>query len=67
MALCAMLQAKELLDTVPPFNINSFKGQLSSASLRRKLGALEQCGRSLLMDARMESYAPGLQVEIEVG
>ena len=63
---CLLLQVKEQLDTVPPFHTNSFKGQLHSSRSRQKLGALEEQGRSLLLDARTESYAPGLQLEVEV-
>ena len=57
---------KEQLDTVPPFHTNSFKGQLHKTGSRRKLGSLEERGRSLLLDARIESYVPGLHLEIEV-
>ena len=60
------LQVKAQLDTVPPFHTNSFKGQLHSSSLRRKLNTIERHGKDLLQDARFESYAPGLQLEIEV-
>lgn len=60
------VQVKEQLDTVPPFHTNSFKGQLHKTGSRRKLGSLEERGRSLLLDARTESYVPGLHLEIEV-
>lgn len=50
-----------------PFDVLMFKSHRAVApSSRRGLEVLELCARRLLQELRLESYAPGLEVEVQV-
>ncbi len=61
------LQARELLRTVQPFDARMFKTHRSIApGTRRGLEVLEECARLLLQELRLEGYALGLTVKVQV-
>lgn len=61
------LQARELLRTVQPFDARMFKTHRSIApGTRRGLEVLEECARLLLQELRLEGYALGLNVKVQV-
>lgn len=66
--LVAWLQLQELIRSVLPFDALMFKSHRAVApSSRRGLEVLEHCARLLLQELRLEGYAPGLEVEVQVG
>ena len=68
MAICACdLQVRELIRTVQPFDARMFKTHRSIApGTRRGLEVLEECARLLLQELRLEGYALGLSVKVQV-
>ena len=60
-------QARDLLRTVQPFDARMFKTHRSIApGARRGLEVLEECARLLLQELRLEGYALGLSVKVQV-
>ena len=58
---------KKLIGTVQPFDARMFKTHRSIApGTRRGLEVLEECARLLLQELRLEGYALGLSVKVQV-
>ena len=58
---------QQLISTVLPFDALMFKSHRAVASTsRRGLEVLEDCARALLLEVRLEGYAVGLEVEVQV-
>ena len=62
-----IVQARQLVWSVQPFNARMFKSHLSIApGARRGLEVLETCARQLLQEVRLEGYALGMDVQVQV-
>ena len=64
---CGKAQARQLIWSVQPFDARMFKSHLSIApGARRGLEVLETCARQLLQEVRLEGYALGMDVQVQV-